>query len=134
MLIRYDPRGSGVSDRDAADYSFAAWVADLEAVVETTDPLTLQFIDRCRPRPRDALGRCGRGGASAEGPEGSRNPDRWQQQLFADVIQTMFQGLPELEKRVLTESAEVEIDLINFTWLILAAPRNRPDVFPPGQA
>ena len=27
MLIRYDPRGSGLSDRDAADYSFDAWVA-----------------------------------------------------------------------------------------------------------
>jgi hypothetical protein len=51
-----------------------------------------------------------------------------------DAIQTVFRDLPEVEKRVLTESAEAGIDLINFTWLILAAPRKRRDVFPSGQA
>jgi hypothetical protein len=50
-----------------------------------------------------------------------------------DAIQEVFEDLPELEKRVLTESAEAGVDLINFTWLILAAPRNRPDIFPPNQ-
>ena len=34
-LIRYDARGCGLSDWDAADLSLAAQVADLEAVVET---------------------------------------------------------------------------------------------------
>jgi pimeloyl-ACP methyl ester carboxylesterase/DNA-binding winged helix-turn-helix (wHTH) protein len=33
-LIRYDERGCGLSDHDAADLSFEAWVADLEAVVD----------------------------------------------------------------------------------------------------
>lgn len=33
-LIRYDPRGCGLSDRNAEDLSLDAWVADLEAVVE----------------------------------------------------------------------------------------------------
>lgn len=33
-LIRYDVRGCGLSDHDAADLSFAAWVRDLEAVVD----------------------------------------------------------------------------------------------------
>jgi pimeloyl-ACP methyl ester carboxylesterase/DNA-binding CsgD family transcriptional regulator len=33
-LIRYDPRGCGLSDWDAEDLSFAAQVADLEAVVD----------------------------------------------------------------------------------------------------
>jgi pimeloyl-ACP methyl ester carboxylesterase/DNA-binding CsgD family transcriptional regulator len=33
-LIRFDPRGCGLSDWDAADLSFEAPVADLEAVVE----------------------------------------------------------------------------------------------------
>lgn len=33
-LIRYDERGSGLSDRDAADLSFDAWVQDLETVVD----------------------------------------------------------------------------------------------------
>lgn len=34
-LVRYDLRGCGLSDRDAQDHSLAAWVADLEAVVDT---------------------------------------------------------------------------------------------------
>jgi pimeloyl-ACP methyl ester carboxylesterase/DNA-binding winged helix-turn-helix (wHTH) protein len=33
-LIRYDERGCGLSDHDAADVSFASWVHDLEAVVD----------------------------------------------------------------------------------------------------
>lgn len=32
-LIRYDERGSGLSDRTVADFSIDAWVRDLEAVV-----------------------------------------------------------------------------------------------------
>ncbi len=35
-LIRYDERGCGLSDWHAADMSFAAWLNDLEAVVEAT--------------------------------------------------------------------------------------------------
>ena len=34
-LIRYDERGSGLSDRDVDDLSFEAWVSDVEAVVDT---------------------------------------------------------------------------------------------------
>ncbi|HEX6575121.1 MAG TPA: alpha/beta fold hydrolase [Gemmatimonadaceae bacterium] len=33
-LIRYDERGCGLSDRDADDLSFDAWVRDLESVVD----------------------------------------------------------------------------------------------------
>ncbi|MGD2049008.1 MAG: adenylate/guanylate cyclase domain-containing protein [Chloroflexota bacterium] len=33
--IRYDERGTGLSEWDAQDQSFEAWVSDLEAVVET---------------------------------------------------------------------------------------------------
>lgn len=33
-LLRYDERGSGLSDRDAARFSIDAWVEDLEAVVD----------------------------------------------------------------------------------------------------
>jgi len=32
-LVRYDPRGCGLSDRDVGDMAFDAWVADLETVV-----------------------------------------------------------------------------------------------------
>ncbi|MFN2138798.1 MAG: alpha/beta fold hydrolase [Candidatus Promineifilaceae bacterium] len=34
QLIRYDERGCGLSDWDVDDFSFEAWVQDLEAVVE----------------------------------------------------------------------------------------------------
>lgn len=34
-LVRYDERGCGLSDRDAEDLSFDAWVRDLETVVDT---------------------------------------------------------------------------------------------------
>jgi pimeloyl-ACP methyl ester carboxylesterase/DNA-binding winged helix-turn-helix (wHTH) protein len=35
MLVRYDERGCGLSDHDADDLSFEAWVRDLETVVDT---------------------------------------------------------------------------------------------------
>lgn len=34
-LVRYDERGTGLSDRDVPDFSFEAFVRDLEAVVDT---------------------------------------------------------------------------------------------------
>jgi len=37
-LIRYDERGSGMSDWEATDLSPARWDEDLEAVVEASDP------------------------------------------------------------------------------------------------
>ena len=33
-FIRYDERGCGLSDWDAAEFTFDDWVADLESVVE----------------------------------------------------------------------------------------------------
>lgn len=33
-MVRYDDRGSGLSDRDPGEYSLGAWLADLEAVVD----------------------------------------------------------------------------------------------------
>jgi len=37
QVIRFDQRGSGLSDWTVEDISFEAWVRDLEAVVEATD-------------------------------------------------------------------------------------------------
>ena len=37
-VIRFDQRGSGLSDRNVADLSFDAWVSDLEAVVDELKP------------------------------------------------------------------------------------------------
>ena len=36
-LLRYDERGSGVSDRDVSRFSVDAWVEDLEAVVDAAE-------------------------------------------------------------------------------------------------
>jgi pimeloyl-ACP methyl ester carboxylesterase len=33
-LVRFDPRGCGLSDREVADVSFESWVSDLETVIE----------------------------------------------------------------------------------------------------
>jgi len=38
QLIRYDERGSGMSDWEVADVSPARWGEDLEAVIEASDP------------------------------------------------------------------------------------------------
>ena len=38
MLVRYDCRGAGLSDREVSDYSLDAWLLDLEAVVESLGP------------------------------------------------------------------------------------------------
>ena len=37
QVIRYDERGTGLSDWEVEDFSLEAWVADLEAVVEAAD-------------------------------------------------------------------------------------------------
>lgn len=37
-LVRYDGRGNGLSDRDVGEISFAGFVRDLEAVVDTVKP------------------------------------------------------------------------------------------------
>jgi pimeloyl-ACP methyl ester carboxylesterase len=50
-VYRYDERGQGLSDRDAADISFEAWVADLEAVVDAAglDRFTLLGVSKGGP-------------------------------------------------------------------------------------
>ena len=38
LLIRFDERGCGLSEWDVEDFSFEAWVRDLEAVVDAAGP------------------------------------------------------------------------------------------------
>ena len=33
-LLRYDPRGCGLSERHATDISFETWISDFEAVID----------------------------------------------------------------------------------------------------
>ena len=43
-VTRYDPRGSGTSDRDVTDFSLAAMVRDLEAVAEALGESQLALV------------------------------------------------------------------------------------------
>lgn len=86
-LIRYDQRGTGLSDRDPADVSFEAMVDDLEAVVDALNlpPFTLLGMSQGgaisiayavrHPERVQALVLCGayaRGHAHPDRPAGQR--------------------------------------------------------------
>lgn len=47
-LVRYDPRGSGLSDRDATDFSLDAMVSDLEAVVDALGLQRFALMGLCQ--------------------------------------------------------------------------------------
>jgi pimeloyl-ACP methyl ester carboxylesterase/DNA-binding CsgD family transcriptional regulator len=46
-LLRYDPRGCGLSDRDVADVSFEAWVRDLTCVIEAASFQRFALLATC---------------------------------------------------------------------------------------
>jgi pimeloyl-ACP methyl ester carboxylesterase/DNA-binding CsgD family transcriptional regulator len=48
MLVRFDPRGSGLSDRNVADLSLDALVADLEAVVDAVGLRRFPLLGLCQ--------------------------------------------------------------------------------------
>lgn len=47
-LIRYDPRGSGLSDRNVDDFTLEAWIRDLEAVVDAAGLGRFALIGGCQ--------------------------------------------------------------------------------------
>jgi pimeloyl-ACP methyl ester carboxylesterase/DNA-binding CsgD family transcriptional regulator len=47
-LIRYDPRGSGLSDRNVDDFSLDAWIRDLETVVNAAGLRRFPLIGLCQ--------------------------------------------------------------------------------------
>jgi len=47
-LVRYDARGSGLSDRNVDDFGLDRWVADLEAVVEAVRLTRFPLIGLCQ--------------------------------------------------------------------------------------
>ena len=60
-LIRYDPRGCGLSDRDIGDLSFDSWVRDVDAVLDAARACRADCIRRdhavlCRLRGTEAQG------------------------------------------------------------------------------
>jgi pimeloyl-ACP methyl ester carboxylesterase/DNA-binding CsgD family transcriptional regulator len=48
MLVRYDPRGSGLSDREVTDFSLDAMVTDLEAVADALKLHRFPLIGLCQ--------------------------------------------------------------------------------------
>jgi pimeloyl-ACP methyl ester carboxylesterase/DNA-binding CsgD family transcriptional regulator len=50
-LIRYDPRGCGLSDRNVADLSFESWVRDFGAVVDTVGLDRFSLVGVCQGGP-----------------------------------------------------------------------------------
>ncbi|MDX5412066.1 MAG: alpha/beta hydrolase, partial [Rhodobacterales bacterium] len=47
-LIRYDPRGCGLSDRDLANLSFDAWVRDIDAILDAVEVPRVAMIGICQ--------------------------------------------------------------------------------------
>lgn len=47
-LIRYDPRGSGLSDRNVHNFSLEAWISDLKAVVDAAGLQRFPLIGLCQ--------------------------------------------------------------------------------------
>ena len=47
-LVRYDPRGSGLSDRNVNDFSLEAWISDLEAVVDAAGLQRFPLLGLCQ--------------------------------------------------------------------------------------
>jgi pimeloyl-ACP methyl ester carboxylesterase/DNA-binding CsgD family transcriptional regulator len=50
-LVRYDPRGCGLSSRDVRDLSFESWVRDLGAVVDAAGLERFSLIGVCQGGP-----------------------------------------------------------------------------------
>lgn len=98
-LVRYDPRGSGLSDRDVEDFSLERWIDDLEAVVDRAGLTRFPLIGLCQ------------GGAVAAA-YAARHPDRVSRLVLYDSYPfgAFVNGVPDRlaqEARALAEMIEV---------------------------
>lgn len=100
-LIRYDERGCGISDWEVGDFTFDAWVADLESVVEA---LGLE---------RFPLMGVSQGGAVAVA-YAARHPDRVSRLVLcgASAKGRAVRAANEEEKR----AASLDLDLARVGW------------------
>lgn len=100
-LIRYDPRGCGMSDRKVRDISFGAWVRDLEALV---DHLGLDHFS--------LVGTCQGGAVAIE--YAARYPHRVSRLV---LYGTYARGRNKRDERPLEpEKARVMLDMIRVGW------------------
>lgn len=98
-LIRYDPRGSGLSDRDVDDFSLDRWIEDLDAVVQSAGITRFPMIGLCQ------------GGAVAAA-YAARYPDRVSSLVLYDSYPfgAYAEGVPDRlaqEARALAQMIEV---------------------------
>lgn len=100
-LIRYDPRGSGLSDRDVDDFSLDRWIDDLEAVVECAGLTRFPLIGLCQ------------GGAVAAA-YAARHPDRVSRLVLYDSYPfgAYAKGVPDR----LTQQARALAEMIEVGW------------------
>jgi class 3 adenylate cyclase len=112
MFIEYDSRGTGLSDRDATDFSLDAQILDLEAVVERLGlqqlalfapthggPMAITYAARHPERISHLIVWCSyaRGSDYLQSPQigairGLLNQD-WQ--LYTETVSHVFMGWPE---------------------------------------
>jgi pimeloyl-ACP methyl ester carboxylesterase/DNA-binding CsgD family transcriptional regulator len=100
-LLRYDSRGCGLSDREAADLSFETWVRDFERV-----------IDAASFRRFDMLATCWGGPVAIE--YAARHPDRVNRLI---LYGTYGRGrLRRNDRPSEVEKAQVLLDLTRLGW------------------
>ncbi len=98
-FIRYDPRGSGLSDRNVDDFSLDRWIDDVEAVVESAGLTRFPLVGLCQ-------------GGLVASAYAARHPDRVSQLVVFDSYPcgAYAKGVPERlsrEARALSEMIEV---------------------------
>ena len=99
-LVRYDSRGCGLSDRDAAEFSFEGWIKDVEAVA-----------DAAGFRQFDILAVCWGGPIGVE--YAARHPDRVNRLVLYGAY-----GLGRLrgDQPIEAEKARVLLDMMRLGW------------------
>lgn len=98
-VIRYDARDTGLSDRDVADVSLDAWVADLEAVVDDAGLDRFPLFAMCQAGPVAIA-------------YAARHPDRVSQLvLYGTYLVGRFRREPEARRE-----AEAMLTLMRYGW------------------
>jgi pimeloyl-ACP methyl ester carboxylesterase/DNA-binding CsgD family transcriptional regulator len=99
-VIRYDQRGCGLSDREVGDISFAAWLADLETVVDAAGLARFALL-----------------GASQSASVAIAYATRHPQRVSHLVIYGGFaRGRLKRGSRAQAEEAELQRELIRLGW------------------
>jgi pimeloyl-ACP methyl ester carboxylesterase/DNA-binding CsgD family transcriptional regulator len=100
-LVRFDLRGSGLSDRRAGELSLDAWVADLEAVVDSLGLRRFPLLGLCH------------GGAIAVA-YAARHPERVSRLILYDSY--CRGGLADGRPPEMVEQAQTLARMIRFGW------------------